>query len=106
MEQPHFWAITLIFVFAAMEAPAVLADLRWSDLAALTVLYLTTLAARALVTFGVMPPPVALGLSEPFNRAYRAVLTWGGVRGALTVVLALFAVIWRPCRRRAPSKRA
>ncbi len=91
-KQLDFWAITLIFVFAAMEAPAVLADLRWSDLAALCAVYAAALAARIAVTFGVMPLLVRLGLSEPFSRSYRAVLTWGGVRGALTVVLALFAV--------------
>jgi CPA1 family monovalent cation:H+ antiporter len=90
-KQLDFWAITLIFVFAAMEAPAVLSDLRWSDLGALGAIYVSALAARALVTFGVMPLLVSFGLSEPFSRAYRAVLTWGGVRGALTVVLALFA---------------
>lgn len=89
-KQLDFWATTLIFVFAAMTAPEVLATLRWTDLAALGVIYVATLAARALMTFVAMPALARLGLSEPFSKSYRVALAWGGVRGALTVVLALF----------------
>ena len=91
-KQLDFWATTLIFVFAAMEAPQVLATLRWSDLAAVGAVYGAAMLARAIVTFGVMPLLAFFHLSEPFSWSYRLVLTWGGIRGALTVVLALFAV--------------
>lgn len=88
--QLDFWATTLIFVFAAMSVPAVLAELRWSDLAIVAAVYVAALAARALVVFGVMPLLVQFGLTEPFSVSYRAALAWGGVRGAVTIVLALF----------------
>ena len=88
--QLDFWATTLIFVFAAMAAPAVLGTLRWSDLAALGALYVAALGARVIIVFGMFPLLVRLKLSGPVSRSYRAVLAWGGVRGALTVVLALF----------------
>jgi CPA1 family monovalent cation:H+ antiporter len=91
-KQLDFWATTLIFVFAAMQAPEVFATFHWSDLAAIGAVYGAALLARAIVTFGVMPILAWLKLSEPFSRSYRVVLTWGGIRGALTVVLALFAV--------------
>lgn len=88
--QLDFWATTLIFVFAAMAAPAVLGTLRWSDLAALGAVYVAALGARVIIVFGVFPLLVRLKLSGPVSRSYQAVLAWGGVRGALTVVLALF----------------
>lgn len=88
--QLDFWATTLIFVFAAMTAPVVLGTLRWSDLAALGAVYFAALGARAVIVFGVLPLLVRLKLTDPVSRSYRAVLAWGGVRGALTVVLALF----------------
>jgi CPA1 family monovalent cation:H+ antiporter len=89
-KQLDFWAVTLIFVFAAMEAPAALGSLRWSDLAALGAMYAAAFVARAIVVFGVMPLLSALKLSEPFSLAYRTALAWGGIRGAVTVVLALY----------------
>ena len=88
--QLDFWATTLIFVFAAMTAPAVLGTLRWTDLAALAAVYGAALGARALIVFAVFPLLARLKLTDPVSPAYRAVLAWGGVRGALTVVLALF----------------
>ncbi|MFT3809305.1 MAG: cation:proton antiporter [Micropepsaceae bacterium] len=88
--QLDFWATTLIFVFAAMTVPAVLGTLRWSDLAALGAVYAASLGARVVIVFVVFPLLVRLKLTDPVTPAYRAVLAWGGVRGALTVVLALF----------------
>jgi CPA1 family monovalent cation:H+ antiporter len=88
--QLDFWATTLIFVFAAMTAPAVLGTLRWSDLVALAAVYGAALGARTVIVFGVLPLLARLKLTDPVSPAYRAVLAWGGVRGALTVVLALF----------------
>ncbi len=88
--QLDFWATTLIFVFAAMTAPEVLATVRWSDLAAIGIVYVAALGARVLIVFGVFPVLAWLKLTDPVSRSYRAVLAWGGVRGALTVVLALF----------------
>lgn len=88
--QLDFWATTLIFVFAAMTAPAVLGTLRWSDLVALGAVYGAALAARTAIVYGLLPLLARLNLTDPVSPSYRAVLAWGGVRGALTVVLALF----------------
>lgn len=88
--QLDFWATTLIFVFAAMAVPEVLSGIRWSDLAVVAAVYVSAVGARAMVVFGLMPLLVRLGLTEPFSVAYRTALAWGGVRGAVTIVLALF----------------
>ncbi len=84
-----FLATSLIFTFAAMLAPAALADFAPLDLWVALVLLASTVAARALVLYGLMPGLSVLGVSQPISRSYKAVLVWGGLRGAVTVALAL-----------------
>ena len=48
-------------------------------------------AARLLVLFVLIPPLERLKLTQPINTAYKLAMTWGGLRGALTLVLALAA---------------
>ncbi len=88
-QQLDFWATTLIFVFAAMRAPDVLATLRLEDLGAVVAVFAAAWASRAIVVHGGLPLLSALRLSEPVSLPYQAVLTWGGVRGAVTVALAI-----------------
>ena len=46
-------------------------------------------AARAAVLFGLLPILSALHLSRPVDAAYKLAITWGGLRGAVTLALAL-----------------
>lgn len=55
----------------------------------LGVLVAAATAARALVLFGLLPTLSALRLSEGVNNRYKAVILWGGLRGAVTLALAL-----------------
>src|SRR6202023_3727296 len=48
-------------------------------------------AARILVLFVLMPPLEFFKLSQPISAAYKLAISWGGLRGALTLVLALAA---------------
>ncbi len=48
-------------------------------------------AARALVVFGMLPVLETVKLVQPVNRRYKAILVWGGLRGAVTIVLAMVA---------------
>src|SRR5215471_16120278 len=45
--------------------------------------------ARAAVLFGLLPPLSALRLSRPVDTAYKLAITWGGLRGAVTLALPL-----------------
>ncbi|MDF3072592.1 MAG: sodium:proton antiporter [Alphaproteobacteria bacterium] len=90
--QLDFWANSLIFVLAAMLAVGLLADLHWRDVGLLAVLIVAAMAARGLVLFGLLPGLSALKLVAPVETGYKAVMLWGGLRGAVTVVLALVAV--------------
>lgn len=90
--QLDFWANSLIFVLAAMLAAGVLGGLQWHDVGLLAVLIAAAMGARALVLFGLLPGLSALNLVAPVDNGYKAVMLWGGLRGAVTVVLALVAV--------------
>ncbi|MGF1454370.1 MAG: cation:proton antiporter [Alphaproteobacteria bacterium] len=84
-----FVATSLIFTFAAMLAPAALADLAPMDLWVVLAVLVATVVARALVLYGLMPGLSVLGVAQPISGSYKAVLVWGGLRGAVTVALAL-----------------
>lgn len=84
-----YWAGGLIFVLAALLIPRLLADLRLFDLTLLGVTVLAALAARALILFGLMPILTWARLSPQVEPRYRVAILWGGLRGAVTLALAL-----------------
>ena len=88
-EQLGFWASSLIFVLASMLVPRTLAGATWADAGLLTLLTLGALVARALILFGLMPILHGLNLSTRIQPAYKLVMLWGGLRGAVTLALAL-----------------
>ena len=88
-QQLEFWANSLIFVLAAILAARILPEIDVADLSLLLVLVAAALAARALVLYGLLPLLWTAGLTERMDQRYRAVILWGGLRGAVTMVLAL-----------------
>ncbi|MEM6375200.1 MAG: cyclic nucleotide-binding domain-containing protein, partial [Pseudomonadota bacterium] len=84
-----YWAGALIFILAAILIPRFLADLRLSDLALLAVVILAAFAARAAILFGLLPLLSVLRASPPIETPYRMAMLWGGLRGAVTLALAL-----------------
>jgi CPA1 family monovalent cation:H+ antiporter len=90
--QIEFLASTLIFVLAATMIPGLLADLKWSDAAMLAVVAVATLLARAAVLYGLMPILSAARLAQEVSASHKAVILWGGLRGAVTLAMALSVV--------------
>lgn len=88
-QQLDFWANSLIFVLASMLAVQVLPGVTWADLGLLAVLVLATLVARALVLYLLLPLLTRARLAQPVGGPFKAVILWGGLRGAVTLVLAL-----------------
>jgi len=78
-----------IFVLAALLAGRLMAELEWRDLGLLAVMVGGALAARATVLFGLLPGLGALGLVAPVGARFKTVIVWGGLRGAVTLALAL-----------------
>ncbi|SDR62286.1 sodium/proton antiporter, CPA1 family [Rhizobiales bacterium GAS113] len=88
-QQLGFWASSLIFLMAAMIAPRMLADMRAHDLVLLAILILAAFAARAVTLFGLLPLMTATGLAERVETSHKIVILWGGMRGAISLALAL-----------------
>jgi len=90
-DQIAFWARSLVFILASILVPRLLGDVGLHDLTLVAVLVSAAFAARILVLFVMVPPLEFLKLTEPISSAYKLAITWGGLRGALTLVLALAA---------------
>ena len=88
-EQVAFLAGSLVFILAALMVPKLLGTVSLHDGLLLLVLVVAALVARALVLFLLLPPLTLLKLSDRISNSYKLVLTWGGLRGAVTLALAL-----------------
>ena len=88
-EQIAFWAGSLIFILAALLVPRMLSQVGWHDLLLLLVLVFAALTARAFVLFGMLPILSGLRFSEKVENRFKTVILWGGLRGAVTLALAL-----------------
>jgi monovalent cation:H+ antiporter, CPA1 family len=90
-EQLDFWASCLIFVLASMLAANVLLKISSLYVVAVAAVTVGAFAARALVVFGMLPVLEKVHLVQPVDNRYKAILVWGGLRGAVTIVLAMVA---------------
>lgn len=84
-----YWAGGLIFVLAALLVPSALAQARAHDLLLVAVVVAAAFVARAIVLWGILPLLTFARLSPRVERAYRVAILWGGLRGAVTLALAL-----------------
>lgn len=87
--QLAFWASSLIFILASLLVPRLLLDVSRWDLLSLAVLIVAALVGRAIVLFGLVPVLSPLGLGQRVDARYKVVILWGGLRGAVTLALAL-----------------
>src|SRR5579863_1547313 len=88
-EQIAFWARSLVFVLASIVVPRLLLDIDRHDLLLIAVLIAAAFAARIAVLFLLLPPLSYFRLTQPISTPYKLAITWGGLRGALTLALAL-----------------
>ena len=84
-----FWANSLIFFLVGLLVPKVLADFTGANALALVALIVAAFFARALVLFAVLPLLNRFGLGQRISLAFRTVMFWGGLRGAVSLALAL-----------------
>ena len=88
-EQIAFWARSLIFLLASILVPSLLADVGLHDIVLLSVLIAAAFGARAFALFVLLSPMEWLRLTQRIDLNYKLAIIWGGLRGALTLVLAL-----------------
>src|SRR5690242_14493599 len=89
--QLDFWSNCLIFILASMLAANVLPKISWLYVSGLIATALGAFVARIIVMFGMLPVLEMGRLVQPVDRRYKAILVWGGLRGAVTIVLAMVA---------------
>lgn len=88
-DQIAFWASSLIFMLASILIPKLLVDVSWTDLGLLAIVVAAALVARAVVLFGLLPLMSLVKISQPVSTPFKTVMLWGGMRGAITLTLAL-----------------
>jgi CPA1 family monovalent cation:H+ antiporter len=88
-EQIAFWARSLVFVLASILVPRLLVDIGMRDVLLLGVLIAAAFGARVFALFVLVPPLERFGLTQRIDTSYKLAIIWGGLRGALTLVLAL-----------------
>jgi CPA1 family monovalent cation:H+ antiporter len=88
-EQIAFWARSLIFVLASILVPRLLVDVGARDLVLLALLIAAAFGARIIALFVLLPPLERFRLTQHIDQSYKLAIAWGGLRGALTLVLAL-----------------
>ena len=87
--QIGFWANNLILVLVSLVTPWMLASLSLRQIGLVVCVYLGAFAARALILFFALPLLERTGKAAPMDRPQRILIFWGGVRGAVTLVLAI-----------------
>lgn len=88
-EQLAFWAGSLVFVLASMLVPRLLLGMTVHDVMLIGLAVMAALVARAAVLFGLLPALAWSRLSRPVPTPYKITMLWGGLRGAITLALAL-----------------
>ncbi len=89
--QLDFWSNCLIFILASMLAANVVPQITWLYVGGLLAVAAGAFVARILVVFGMLPLLELSRLVQPVNTRYKVILVWGGLRGAVTIVLAMVA---------------
>lgn len=87
--QIGFWANGLILLIGSLIAPSLLASLSLVGIGYLLAVVIAAFAARALILFIMLPAVSRLGLSTSLNNRQKTLVWWGGVRGAVTLILTL-----------------
>ena len=87
--QLEFWSNCLIFILASMLAANVLVQITALHVWGLGAVAIGAFVARGLVVFGMLPLLEKVRLVQPVTMRYKAILVWGGLRGAVTIVLAM-----------------
>ncbi len=87
--QLGFWGSSLIFVLASMLVPKTLEHVTALDLVGVAALIVGALGARAATLYGVLPFVTGARRGGAVSGRYKLVILWGGLRGAVTLALAL-----------------
>lgn len=84
-----FWANSIIFILVGMVVPKIMGSITLNEGLLLAVLVLSAFGARALILFVVLPLFESWHSTAKISKAYKGIMLWGGLRGAVSLALAL-----------------
>lgn len=90
--QLGFWANSIIFVLVGLAIPDLLAAAHSGQILYLAAVIAAAFVARVAVIFALMPLLARFGIGHRVSGAFRTVMVWGGLRGAVSLALALAIV--------------
>lgn len=88
-DQIGYWVGSLLFILAGLLMPRLLADLTVTEVLIVLTVVAAAIIARALVLYLLLPALSAFRLGQQISPAYKVTILWGGLRGAVTVALAM-----------------
>ena len=88
-EQIGFWANSIVFILVGMAVPVIMAGFNLNEALLLAALIISAFSARAFIVFGLIPVLGYFKLSHRVSTAFKSVILWGGLRGAVSLALAL-----------------
>ncbi len=88
-ENIGFWANSLIFVLVGLAVPEIMSAFSASMWTTLLLVLVIAFVARGLLTHAILPLLSSTKLFPKVNLGFRTVMWWGGLRGAVSLALAL-----------------
>lgn len=85
----EFAVVSVVFLVSSILSARLLLNLSFLDWLDCILVFAAAIAARALVLYGLLPLLTLTGLAEKIDQRFRAIILWGGLRGAITLILAL-----------------
>ena len=91
-EQLGFWANSIIFILVGLAVPGIMSGFGATQFRWLVALLLSAFVARALIIFVLMPYLTRINVGQAVSNAFKVVMFWGGLRGAVSLALALLVI--------------
>jgi len=88
-EQIEFWANSIIFVLVGMAVPRVMGAVGAEEFSILAILIIVSFVARAGFIYGLLPVLSIRNFTDKVSAAFKTVMFWGGLRGAVSLALGL-----------------
>lgn len=90
--QLGFWATSLIFVLVGLAVPRMLGEHLYDYLDDIVIIIIAASAARAFVIYFLLPLLDRFGAQQKVSLGYQTIMFWGGLRGAVSLALALIVL--------------
>ncbi len=90
--QLGFWATSLIFILVGLAVPRMLGAHVFDYVDDIVLVIIAATAARAFIIYALLPALSRMGVGQSVSLGYRTIMFWGGLRGAVSLALALIVL--------------